>query len=51
MNAPLAQDWTVANQQLLVAEFARLKGMLRSTAENAQNRAAESAAIAAAKIG
>lgn len=46
MNAPLAQDWTVANQQLLVAEFARLKGMLRSTAENAQDRAAESAAIA-----
>jgi hypothetical protein len=42
MNAPLAQDWTIANQQLLVAEFARLKGMLpRSTGKNAQNRKAE----------
>jgi hypothetical protein len=38
MNAPLAQDWTIANQQLLVAEFARLKGILpRSTGKNAQN--------------
>jgi len=31
MNAPLAQDWTIANQQLLVAEFARLKGVLQPT--------------------
>lgn len=29
MNAPLAQDWTIGNQQLLVAEFARLKLRLR----------------------
>jgi hypothetical protein len=36
MNAPLAQDWTIANQQLLVAEFARLKERLpRSTGKNA----------------
>ncbi|MGB5009921.1 MAG: ATP-binding protein, partial [Candidatus Dechloromonas phosphoritropha] len=42
MNAPLAQDWTIANQQLLVAEFARLKGMLpRSTGKNTQNAKAE----------
>ena len=30
MNAPLAQDWTIANQQLLVAEFARLKQRLQA---------------------
>ena len=42
MNAPLAQDWTIANQQLLVAEFARLKERLpRSTGKNAQNPKAE----------
>ncbi|MBS1144030.1 MAG: family ATPase [Proteobacteria bacterium] len=29
MNAPLPQDWTLANQQLLVAEFERLKERLR----------------------
>ena len=28
MNAPLPQDWTIANQQLLVAEFNRLKQRL-----------------------
>ncbi|MBI2278264.1 MAG: ATP-binding protein [Dechloromonas sp.] len=31
MNAPLSQDWTIANQQLLVAEFARLKQRLQPT--------------------
>ena len=31
MNAPLAQDWTIANQKLLVAEFARLKSVLQPT--------------------
>jgi hypothetical protein len=30
MNAPLAQDWTIANQQLLVAEFARIKQRLHA---------------------
>lgn len=30
MNAPLPQDWTIANQQLLVAEFARLKQRLQA---------------------
>jgi len=29
MNAPLAEDWTIANQQLLIAEFARLKQRLQ----------------------
>jgi hypothetical protein len=29
MNAPLSQQWTINNQQLLVAEFARLKQRLR----------------------
>ncbi|MFC3284031.1 ATP-binding protein [Litchfieldella rifensis] len=28
MNAPFDRDWTVANQQLLVAEFARLRALL-----------------------
>jgi len=28
MNAPLELDWTTANQQLLVAEFARLRALL-----------------------
>ena len=53
MNAPLAQDWTIANQQLLVAEFARLKGMLpRSTGKNTQNAKAEvgSALVGARKL-
>ena len=30
MNAPLAQDWTIGNQQLLLAEFARLKQRLQA---------------------
>ena len=30
MNAPLAQDWTIGNQQLLLAEFARLKQRLKA---------------------
>ncbi|MDP2882686.1 MAG: ATP-binding protein [Azonexus sp.] len=48
MNAPLAHDWTIANQQLLVAEFARLKERLpRSTGNNAQNQNAETAAALA----
>ncbi|UCV21115.1 ATP-binding protein [Ferribacterium limneticum] len=48
MNAPLAQDWTIANQQLLVAEFARLKERLpRSTGNNAQNQNAETGAALA----
>lgn len=33
MNAPLAQDWTIANQQLLVAEFARLKRRLQTATD------------------
>lgn len=33
MNAPLTQDWTIANQQLLVAEFKRLGQRLLPTAE------------------
>lgn len=48
MNAPLAQDWTIANQQLLVAEFARLKERLpRSTGNIAQNENAETGAALA----
>lgn len=48
MNAPLAQDWTIANQQLLVAEFARLKERLpRSTGNIAQNQNAETGAALA----
>jgi len=48
MNAPLAQDWTLANQQLLVAEFARLKGLLpRSTGEKAAKRKDETGAALA----
>ncbi|MBT9523157.1 MAG: ATP-binding protein [Dechloromonas sp.] len=48
MNAPLAQDWTIANQQLLVAEFARLKERLpRSTGNNAQNQNVETGAALA----
>jgi hypothetical protein len=48
MNAPLAQDWTIANQQLLVAEFARLKERLpRSTGKNAENQNAETGAALA----
>lgn len=35
MNAPLTQDWTIANQHLLVAEFARLKQRLQATDEAA----------------
>jgi hypothetical protein len=51
MNAPLAHDWTIANQQLLVAEFARLKERLpRSTGKKAQNQNTEtSAALADAR--
>ena len=51
MNAPLAHDWTIANQQLLVAEFARIKERLpRSTGKNAQNQNTEtSAALADAR--
>ena len=33
MNAPLPQDWTIANQQLLVAEFNRLGQRLQPTAD------------------
>ena len=33
MNAPLPQDWTIANQQLLVAEFNRLSQRLLPTAD------------------
>ncbi|MEO8410738.1 MAG: ATP-binding protein, partial [Propionivibrio sp.] len=35
MNAPLDLDWTTANQQLLVAEFARLRRLLGDDVENA----------------
>lgn len=43
MNAPLDLDWTTANQQLLVAEFARLRRLLgedtdRGSALEAQSR-------------
>jgi hypothetical protein len=38
MNAPLAQDWTIANQQLLVAEFARLKERLQTARKNRVDR-------------
>ena len=33
MNAPLALDWTSANQQLLIAEFARLRLRLQTSAD------------------
>lgn len=33
MNAPLDLDWTTANQQLLVAEFARLRHLLGSAGD------------------
>jgi hypothetical protein len=51
MNAPLTQDWTIANQQLLVAEFARLKEMLRPPKEKAAITSAEVAeAISEARL-
>ena len=31
MNAPLDLDWTAANQQLLVADFARLRALLNKS--------------------
>ncbi|HXE40741.1 MAG TPA: ATP-binding protein [Azonexus sp.] len=50
MNAPLSQDWTIANQQLLVAEFARLKQRLQpasgKTLSHVQRAQAESIAQA-----
>jgi len=51
MNAPLTEDWTIANQQLLVAEFARLKEMLRPPKEKAAITSAEVAeAISEARL-
>lgn len=42
MNAPAALDWSTANQQLLVAEFARLRAMFEdSDGKEAQTRVAE----------
>lgn len=42
MNAPAALDWSAANQQLLAAEFARLRALLDGgAAEEQQSRAAE----------
>ena len=50
MNAPLAQDWTIANQQLLVTEFARLKQLLHvASGKAAPNQADPLPAIATAR--
>lgn len=52
MNAPLELDWTTANQQLLVAEFGRLRALLGDgdpieTQQHAQRAAARMPAPAA----